>query len=101
MEHPAILQCLKYYEHNNEITVTYIPVDHNCTINPQHVEAAITKTTCLITIMYANNEIGTIMPVLEIAKMSRKYNNGNIIFHTDAAQCIGKTTFQFDDCTDM
>lgn len=103
VEHPAITQCLKYYEHTNQITITYIPVDKQCMIiNPKHIEEAITKTTCLITIMYANNEIGTIYPIYDIAEKCKTYNNGTIIFHTDAAQGIGKTNqVQMNNYIDM
>jgi len=95
VEHPAILEYLKLYESRKEIEVTYLPVNHQCLVSVNDVERHIKSTTCLITIMYANNEIGSIMPIPEIAEKIRQYNKHNsnqILFHTDAAQAIGKVS---------
>lgn len=82
IEHHAILNpCKRLEEAGNEIT--YLEVDENGRINPKHVEESIRSNTVLISIMTANNEIGTIEPIEEIGKIARKHN---IIFHTDAVQ---------------
>ncbi|MDZ7605369.1 MAG: aminotransferase class V-fold PLP-dependent enzyme [Cyclobacteriaceae bacterium] len=67
--------------------ITYVPVDRYGTVNPEDVENAIRSETALITIMHANNEVGTIQPVKEIACIAKK---NKIAFHTDAAQSVGK-----------
>lgn len=87
IEHPSIINTLKCMENNNNINVTYLPVDKYGLIDPDDVKKAITKDTVLITIMYANNEIGTIEPVDEIGKIAKEYN---IDFHTDIVQAVGK-----------
>jgi cysteine desulfurase len=82
IEHPAVLETCKYLEKKGN-KITYLDVDKDGLVNPKDVEEAITKDTSLITIMYANNEIGTIQPVKEIAKIAKKHN---VPFHTDACQ---------------
>ncbi|MBT4805290.1 cysteine desulfurase [Candidatus Woesearchaeota archaeon] len=82
IEHPAVLETCKFLEKNG-FSVTYLDVDKDGLVNPKDIEKAITKETILISIMYANNEIGTIQPVKEIAKIAKKHN---IPFHTDACQ---------------
>ena len=67
--------------------VTYLPVDKYGMVNPEDVEKEIRDDTILITIMHANNEIGTIEPIEEIGKIAKK---NNIVFHTDAVQTVGK-----------
>lgn len=86
IEHPAILEVCAYLEKNG-FRVTYLPVDEFGRVNPVDVEKAITAETILISIMHANNEIGTVQPVEEISKIAHSHN---IIMHTDAAQSIGK-----------
>lgn len=86
VEHPAVTEVCKYlttlgYE------ITYLPVDSFGRVNPVDVEKAIRPDTALITIMHANNEVGTIQPISEIAAIARK---NNITFHTDASQSVGK-----------
>lgn len=85
IEHHAILSSCEFLEKNG-YEVTYLPVDGEGRVNPKDVEAAITDKTILITIMTANNEIGTIEPIAEIAKIAKAHN---IIMHTDAVQAIG------------
>ncbi|PIN76457.1 cysteine desulfurase NifS [Candidatus Woesearchaeota archaeon CG10_big_fil_rev_8_21_14_0_10_36_11] len=85
IEHPAVLETCKYLEKQG-FTVTYIDVDKYGIVNPNDIKKAISKETILISIMYANNEIGTIQPVWEIGTIARKYN---ILFHTDACQATG------------
>jgi len=86
IEHPAVIEVCKYLAENG-FSITYLPVDEYGIVNPQEVEKAIRPQTILITIMHANNEVGTIQPIREIAEMSKKYN---IVFHSDAAQSLGK-----------
>lgn len=86
IEHPAVIEVCKYLE-STGFEITYLPVDTKGRINPQEVESAIRPDTILITIMHANNEVGTIQPISEIADIAKKKN---ILFHTDAAQSIGK-----------
>ncbi len=86
IEHPSVMNTLKCMENRN-IAITYLPVDKYGLINPEDVKKAICQDTVLISIMYANNEIGTIQPINEIGKIA---NDFGIDFHTDAVQAIGK-----------
>ena len=85
IEHHAVLDSCKTLE-NQGFKVTYLGVDENGKINLEELINSITNQTILITIMFANNEIGTIEPVEEIAKIAKEKN---IVFHTDAVQAIG------------
>jgi len=93
IEHPAILNPLKYLEENG-YEVTYIPVDEFGRVNPRLIEDAIKENTILITIMHSNNEVGTLQPIKEIAKIA---NNHNVLFHTDASQSVGKVLIDVQD----
>ncbi len=84
-EHHAVLHTLKKLEKEG-FTVTYLDVHENGLVTPEQVEAAITPETCLVTIMYANNEIGTIQPIRAIGAVCRK---AGVLFHTDAVQAVG------------
>ncbi len=86
IEHPAVIEVCAFLEKNG-FEVTYFPVDKYGMIETSELEKAIRPETILITIMHANNEIGTLQPISEISKIAKKYN---IRFHTDAAQSIGK-----------
>ncbi|UCE06007.1 MAG: selenide, water dikinase SelD, partial [bacterium] len=86
VEHPAVINVCKYLEQKG-FQLTYIPVDSYGMVNPEDVEKAARAETILITIMHANNEVGTIEPIAEIAKIAQK---NQILFHTDAAQSVGK-----------
>jgi cysteine desulfurase len=86
IEHPAVFEVCKYLEKNG-FEVTYLPVDEFGMIRIEDLKAALTSKTILITIMHANNEVGTIQPIAEISKIAREKR---ILFHTDAAQSIGK-----------
>lgn len=86
IEHPAVLETCKYLEKEG-FNVKYLPVDKYGLIKPDDLEEAISKDTFLITIMFANNEIGTIEPMEEIGKIAKKYD---AIFHTDAVQAVCK-----------
>jgi cysteine desulfurase len=85
IEHHAVLHSCQFLEKQG-FTVTYLPVDEYGLVNPSDLEKAITDKTILITIMYANNEIGTIEPVAELGAIARKHK---VPFHTDAVQVIG------------
>ncbi len=84
-EHHAVLHTLRKLEKDG-FTVTLLDVHADGLIRPEEVENAIREDTCLVTIMYANNEIGTIQPIAEIGAICRKHN---VPFHTDAVQAIG------------
>ena len=85
IEHHAVLHTCQYLEKEG-FSVTYLPVDRYGFVDPQDLEKAITDKTILISIMYANNEIGTIEPVTELGALAKKHK---ILFHTDAVQAIG------------
>jgi cysteine desulfurase len=86
VEHPAVIEVCRYLEQHG-YDVTYLPVDGHGLVDPDEVEAAITPGTILITIMHANNEVGTIEPIEEIAGIARRHG---ILIHTDCAQSVGK-----------
>ena len=97
-EHHAVLHTLnKLAKEGFEITL--LPVHENGIVLPEEVEAAIREDTCLVTVMFANNEIGTIQPIREIGAVCRKKN---VLFHTDAVQAIGHLPINVvDDNIDM
>jgi cysteine desulfurase len=86
IEHPAVLEVCHFLE-NKGFEVTYLPVDEFGLVNRADLEAVIKKETILISIMHANNEVGTVEPITEIALLAKEHD---IIFHTDAAQSVGK-----------
>lgn len=85
-EHPAVIEVCRYLEKDGFET-TYLPVSSKGLVDPSDVEKAIRSTTTLITIMHANNEVGTIQPIEEISAIAKKHG---IVMHTDAAQSVGK-----------
>lgn len=85
IEHPAVLETCKQLEKEG-FEVSYIGVDENGIINLEELKSEIRETTTLITVMFANNEIGTIEPIDEIGKIAKEHN---IVFHTDAVQAVG------------
>ena len=85
IEHHAVLHTLKKLEKEG-FSVTYLPVGTDGIVKVEDLRAAIHEDTCLVTVMYANNEIGTIQPINEIGKICREKK---IIFHTDAVQAVG------------
>ncbi|MBQ4073710.1 MAG: cysteine desulfurase NifS [Clostridia bacterium] len=93
IEHHAVLHTCEWLEKHG-FEVTYLPVDEYGLVNPADVEAAITDKTILISIMAANNEIGTIEPVAEIGKIAREHK---ILFHCDAVQAVGAIPVNVDD----
>lgn len=97
-EHHAVLHTLKKLEKEG-FEVTLLDVHENGLVTPDEVEAAIKDNTCLVTIMFANNEIGTIQPIREIGAVCRKKN---VLFHTDAVQAVGHLPINVaDDNIDM
>jgi len=86
IEHEAILEPCKKLEKEG-FEVTYIPVDNSGLVNSKDIEKSITPETCLVSIMFANNEVGTIQPIQEISKIC---HDKQIVFHTDAVQAVGK-----------
>ena len=93
VEHPAIVEPLRFLERLGA-TVTWLPVDGTGRIDPDDLRRAITSDTILISIMHANNEVGTIQPIDECAAIAREHG---IPFHTDAAQSVGKIPTRVDD----
>lgn len=85
IEHHAVLHTCGWLERHG-YEVTYLPVDENGTVSPEKVEEAIRPDTILISIMFANNEIGTIEPIKEIGEIAEKHG---VLFHTDAVQAFG------------
>ena len=85
IEHPAVLNSCKWLEKNG-VDVTYLSVDSNGKVSIDELKRSIRRDTVLISIMYANNEIGTIQPITELGKIAKE---NNIIFHTDAVQAMG------------
>ena len=86
IEHPAILAVLQQLEHL-AITHTIVPVDKYGCVNPEDINSAMRDDTGLITIMLANNEVGTVEPIQDIAKIAKKHN---VLFHSDGVQVLGK-----------
>ena len=84
-EHHAVLHTLEALEKEG-FTVTLLDVHEDGMVSAQQVEEAITPETCLVTIMYANNEIGTVQPIAEIGEVCRRHG---VLFHTDAVQAVG------------
>ncbi len=86
VEHPAVINTCKFLEAQG-YRVTYVPVNRQGIVEPESVRKAITKDTVLVSVMYANNETGCIMPIAEIGKIARE---AGIAMHTDAVQAAGK-----------
>ena len=85
-EHHAVLHTLKRLEKEEGFEVTLLDVHSNGVVTPEEVKAAIRPDTCLVTIMFANNEIGTVQPIKEIGEVCRA---AGVTFHTDAVQAVG------------
>ena len=85
-EHPAVLEVCRYLE-SDGFETTYLPVGEEGLVDPADVARAVRPTTILITLMHANNEVGTVQPIAEISRIARKHG---IVMHTDAAQSVGK-----------
>jgi len=93
VEHPSVIETLRYLEQEFGYTITYLPVDKYGMVNPSDVEKAVTDKTVIITIMHANNEVGTIEPIAEIGRIAKEKD---VVFHSDAAQSCGKIEVNVD-----
>jgi len=91
VEHHAVLQCFDYLEKNEGFSVTRLPVDSEGRVSVENLKNALRPDTVLVSIMAANNEIGTIQPVAELGALCRERK---ILFHTDAVQWFGKEPFE-------
>ena len=87
IEHDAVLEPCKELIQNKLITVDYLPVDHFGMVDPSMLTDCLSDNTCLVSIMFGNNEVGTVQPISEFVKIC---NAHKILFHTDAVQAIGK-----------
>jgi cysteine desulfurase NifS len=94
IEHHAILHTCDYLKEKG-IEVTYVDVDEFGIVKIEEIKKAIRSTTILISVMYANNEIGTIQPIKEIGEIARQHN---ILFHTDAVQAVGQLPIHVEEC---
>jgi cysteine desulfurase len=92
-EHPAVLAACRHLQTWHGASVTYLPVDPHGLVDPADVEAALTPSTILVTVMHANNETGTIQPISDIAEVTR---SRGVLLHTDAAQTAGKIDVNVD-----
>ena len=86
IEHPAVIEVCRFLE-TIGFEITYLPVDEFGLVSAADVAAAVKKQTILISVMHANNEVGTVQPIGEISRLAKKHD---IVFHTDAAQSVGK-----------
>ena len=93
VEHPAVTEVCRYLE-TQGFRVTYLPVDEHGLVDVAHLKDALTAETILVTIMHANNEVGTIEPIAEIAEAAHAVG---ALVHTDCAQSVGKIPVKVDD----
>ena len=93
VEHPAILKVVQYLQHQG-FRITYLPVDIQGVVKAEDLEEIITSKTILVSVMHANNEIGSIQPINELAEIA---HHAGAVFHTDAAQSVGKIPVDVND----
>ncbi|HHJ52653.1 MAG TPA: selenide, water dikinase SelD [Caldithrix abyssi] len=93
VEHPAVIEVCRFLE-NKGFKITYLPVDEYGLVDPDEVKRAITPQTILISIMHANNEVGTIQPIAEIARIAHEHG---VLMHSDCAQSVGKIPVRADE----
>ncbi len=104
IEHASVLEVCRTLEREKKATITYVPVEENGIVNPKKIKEALKPETVLVSVMYANNEIGTIQPIREIAKEIRHYRKNKLenqnskfpFFHTDACQATNYLDIQAD-----
>ena len=89
IEHPAILNTMRYLEEEEDFRVTFLPVDRYGRVNLEALKEALCPETILVSIMYVNNEVGSVQPVQQAADIVKAYNK-DILFHVDAVQGFGK-----------
>lgn len=94
IEHPAVLRTCEYLEEFRGARVTYLDVDTDGVISLEQLEHSITKDTILISVMFANNEVGAIEPIKRIGEIAKKHK---VLFHTDAVQAYGQVPINVDD----
>ncbi|MFO7838225.1 MAG: cysteine desulfurase family protein, partial [Desulfosalsimonadaceae bacterium] len=92
IEHPAVLNACKWLEKRG-FKVTYLPVDQSGRINPADLKSAVSKQTCLVSVMHANNETGAIQPIAEMVPIA---HDAGAYFHTDGVQALGKIPVDVD-----
>lgn len=100
IEHDAILEPCRELEYSGQAEVTYLPVDKNGFINTKDLEQSIKHNTILVSVMYANNEIGAIQPIAEVGEILKEINSQRkqkIMFHTDATQALAYCNCQVQD----
>jgi cysteine desulfurase len=93
VEHPAVLATCRYLQRRLGFRLTIVPVDSHGVVDPDDVRRAIEPATALVSVMHANNEVGTLQPIAEIAAMAR---DRGVLVHTDAAQSVGKLPLDVD-----
>jgi cysteine desulfurase len=93
VEHPAVLNPCRFLERLGA-SLTYLPVDRFGRVDPEDVRRALTPHTLVVSVMHANNEVGTLQPISEIARIAREHG---VLFHTDAAQSVGKVSVRVDE----
>lgn len=93
VEHPAVLNTCRFLERRG-VAVTYLPVDGTGQVDPDDVRRALRPETVVVSVMHANNEVGTLQPIAEIAAICRQ---AGVPLHTDAAQSVGKVPTRVDD----
>ena len=93
IEHPAVTEVCRYLERHG-FRVTYLPVDEYGLVDPEDVEKNISPETILVTVMHANNEVGSIQPIAEVADIAHRHG---ALVHTDCAQSVGKIPVRVDD----
>ncbi len=99
IEHPAVSEVCAFLEEALDFHVTVLPVDSAGLVDPADVEKALTSQTILVTVMHANNEVGTIQPIADIARLAHKRG---VRVHSDGAQSVGKIPTRMDElCVDL
>jgi cysteine desulfurase len=96
-EHVAVIEVCKYLEKHHNVTVTYLDVNHEGIVDLEQLKESLSSKTLLVTIMHANNETGTLQPIVQIGKILDEFEQqtGNrIFFHTDASQSVAKVPFK-------
>ena len=93
VEHPAIVEPCRYLERHGA-DVTYVPVDGTGLVDPDDVARALRPSTVIVSVMHANNEVGTVEPIAEISRITRE---AGVLLHTDAAQSVGKLPTKVDE----
>ena len=99
VEHPCVLNVCRHLERIGYCSLSVVPVDKQCRVSVQDVMSCIVSETCLVTIMHANNEIGAVQPIAELAQALKEAFPSNMrpVFHTDASQTLGKIPVDVED----